>query len=206
MRKGEAKLMSNNSSTGGYLVPSASQPLPGSLTLDQFIQTVIVGISGYDPTLVRPRWQVAPPKQPDIAIDWIAYGIAQNAPDANAYVWLNDANVANLNRMETLRIQIAFYGPNCQENIAVFRDGFQIYQNVEALTLANMGFNGCGPATHGPDLVNERWINRYEMELVLMRQVQRTYPILSFASAIGSIHTVVDGNDYTEPWSIGEDT
>ncbi len=198
--------MPNNSASGGYLVPTSSQPLPGGLTLDQFIQTVLVGISGYTNTLVRPKWQVAPPKQPDISTDWIAYGIAMNGTPNNAYVDIDDAGVTHLGRQESLEVQCAFYGPNAQENIAAFRDGFQLQQNLDAMKLANMGFKECSRIIRGPDLINERWVDRYEMLLTLVRRVQRVYPILSFASAMGTIHTVVQGNPVNIDWETEEPT
>lgn len=196
--------MSNNSATGGYLRPTSSQPLPGNLSLEDFIHSVIAGITGFPGNLVRPKWQVNPPKQPDIGIDWIAFGINEIAPDANAYVNLDKDGNNVLARMEKVQVGIGFYGPNAQENISVFRDGFQIQQNVEALLLANMGFNGISSAVRGPDLVNQRWVERYEVVLTLVRTVQRIYPVLSFASAGGSIHTVVAGNEYNTQWETEE--
>lgn len=196
--------MSNTSATSGYLTPTSSEPLPGDLTLEQFIQTVIVGISGYAGTLVRPKWQIAPPKQPDIGTDWIAYAVSNIIPDANAYTWLDQDDVDNLQRQEFLEIQVAFYGPNALENISIFRDGFQIQQNLEAMRLANMGFTGITNSQRGPDLVNGRWVERLETTLALVRLVQRIYPILSFASAAGTIHTVVvDNDDYAIQWETG---
>jgi len=198
--------MSNDSATGGYLVPSSSQGLPGSLTLTQFIQTVLVGITGFDGTLVRPKWQVAPPKQPDVGTDWLAFGIQMTDPDQFAYWGMDESASTIFLRQESIEIQCAFYGPNSQENISSFRDGFQIQQNLEALRLANMGYLKCTSAIRGPDLVNERWIDRYEMSIFLTRQVQRTYPILSFVSAGGMLHTVVDGDavPHSQTWLVEE--
>lgn len=184
----------------GYLAPSSSQGLPGGLTLTQFIQSVIVGVSGYTGTLVRPKWQVAPPKQPDIGTDWIAFGLQIVGKDKYAYTGIQPDETYEFQRHERLEIQVAFYGPNAQENISLFQDGFQIQQNLEAMLLANIGYTDVSQILRGPDLVNERWIDRYEMTLYLTRQVQRTYPILSFASVVGTIHTVVDGD--TEPTEV----
>jgi len=179
----------------GYLTPTSSDPLPGSLSLEDFIQSVIVGISGYNGTLVRPKWQTNPPKQPGITTNWIAFAIANIIGDSNAYTGLTPGNVDILQRNESLEIQVAFYGPNAQENVSAFRDGFQIQQNLEALRLANMGFTGTTSAIRGPDIVNERWVDRYELTLILNRMVQRVYPVLSFASVLGSIHTVIANVD-----------
>lgn len=178
-----------SSSTGGYLKPTTLS-LPNSLTLEQFIQTVIVGISGYSGPLVRPSWQISPPKTPDIDVNWIAYGITTNTGDANAYVELNSLGTAsNLTRQESLQIGLTFYGPNCLDNAAAFRDGFQLQQNLDGLRTARMGFTEFSQIIHAPELVNERWFNRCDMTLTLARQVLRTYEIVSFASASGIIHT-----------------
>lgn len=191
-----------SSATGGYLNPTASQPLPGNLTLEQFIQTVIVGISGFTNTLVRPKWQVAPPKQPDINVNWIAFGLQINRPGYSAYVGVDESgDNSTLQRQEYLEIQLAFYGPNAQENLAIFQDGFQLQQNLEALRLANMGYTEISPGIRGPDLINERWVDRWECSLFLTRQVQRTYSILSFASAHGSIHTELSSEPYNTDWN-----
>lgn len=196
--------MANTSATGGYLVPSSSQGLPGGLSLEDFIQTVIVGITGFSGTLVRPKWQQKPPKNPDIDTNWIAFGIQINSGDANAFVGLDADDNNMLARMEKIQVQLSFYGPDAQENISLLRDGFQIQQNLEALRSANMGFNGFSDAIRGPDLLNERWVDRWEATLTLVRTVQRVYPVLSFASARGSIHTVVSGNDLTIQWETEE--
>jgi hypothetical protein len=193
--------MSNTSATGGYLLPTISQPLPSGLSLEDFIHSVIVGVTGYAGSLVRPKFQVNPPKQPAIETDWIAFAIQNIIPDANAYVGMQPDGTEILARMEKLEIQIAFYGTNALENISVFRDSFQIQQNLEAMRLANIGFNGISTAVRGPDLINQRWVDRYETTLTLVRTVQRIYPVLSFASARGSIHTVIADEDLTIQWN-----
>ena len=190
----------NNSSTGGYVLPSATQGLPGNLTLDQFIQTVLVGISGLDGTLVRPKWQIAPPKQPELTTDWLAFGVALITPDANAYVGMDSAGNSTFQRHEGLEIPLSFYGPNAMQKASEIRDGFQIQQNLEALRAANMGFAYVNEARHIPERIHERYVNRVEMSVFLRREVQRTYPILSFLSADGVIHTVLGSEEYLLEW------
>lgn len=196
--------MSNSSATGGYLTPTSSTPLPGDLTLEQFIHNVIAGISGYDNDLVRPKWQISPPKQPNIDVNWIAYGIQGYGPDVNAYIWSNADDTSTLIRQQSLAVQCAFYGPNAMENSMLILDGFQIQQNLEAMRIANMGYVGFTPPIRGPDLVNERWIDRYELGIILTRQVQRVYPVLAFVGVEGIIKTVLQDVEHSQNFSAGE--
>lgn len=189
-----------SSATGGYLQPKSTQQLPGDLSLAQFIQTVLVGVSGVSGPLVRPKWQVAPPKQPDISTNWVAFGIQVFSPDTNAFVGMDKDGNENFQRQEGLEIPCSFYGPDASEISGLVRDGLQIPQNLEALRKANMGFVETTKALHIPDLVNERFINRIEMSIILRRQIQRVYPILPILSAFGTIHSVLGTEEYLLDW------
>lgn len=196
--------MSNNSASGGYLRPPNSAsipPIPRQLTLGQFLQTVIVGISGIDGTLVRPKWQINPPKQPDIDQDWIGFGINVLTPDTYGFVGMDSSGATSTQRQEAIEVGLSIYGPNGLDVAGLIVDGFQIQQNLEALRSANMGFVETSPVRQVPDLVNERWINRVEMAIILRRQITRTYPIVSILSASGSVHTVLGSEDYLLDWS-----
>lgn len=189
----------SNTSTGGFLLPAPQPPplasVPANLTFIQFIQTVLVGISGFPGTLVRPSWQVAPPKQPDIGTDWIAFGLGSAQPDFNAFVGYDSDNNPILIRNELIPIQIQVYGPHAYDNIGLLRDGFQLTQNLASLKAANVGFAYDTTATHSPDLINERWTDRWVTEFYIRRQIQRTYPILNFISMAGIIYTQTAVND-----------
>ena len=170
-----------------YVLPLPQNP-PPHLSLKQFLQTVIVGVSGFPGPLVRPKWQPEPPQQPDLPQNWIAMGIASSRPDAQAYVGLNDTNQVVTQRHETIELALSIYGPECEETYGLLRDGFQLPQNRIALFQANMGFVEITESRHIPDLVNQRWIDRVECSVFLRREVQRTYPILTFVSASGIIY------------------
>jgi hypothetical protein len=177
----------NNSASGGYLLPQ-TQPSPfGTLTFEQFLQTVLVGISGLPGDLVVPRWQIDPPTYPDITVNWLSFGLSEDDSDTNAYVGVDDNGNNQFMRMEALTLQCTFYGLQSLEYGKALRDGLQIKQNLEALQKANMGFVNTSRMTRVPDLVNERWVDRWEMSVYLRREILRVYPILTFLSGSGSL-------------------
>lgn len=189
-----------------YVLPSSTVPFPKNLSLKQFIQTVIVGISGISGNLVRPKWQPESPKQPDINVNWIAYGIELATPDANSYVGVNAEGVTISQRHEELEVSLHIYGPDCGGLYGLLRDGFQIEVNRFGLFNANMGFTTIGPAQHSPDFVNERWIDRIITSIFLRREIQRTYPVLTLVSASGTVFAPLSGkDDYSLNWLVEDD-
>ncbi len=181
---------SNNSATGGYLLPAAPSPLPGDLTFEQFIQTVFVGISGLAAQLVLPKWQENPPQWPDAGINWMSVGLSEDDADTYAYNSIDDSGNNVFQRFETLVYQCSFYGPQALLYTKLLRDGFQLPQNREALRSIGMDFTSTSKAVRAPDLINERWINRWEMSVNLKREILRVYPILTFVSLSGTLNVL----------------
>lgn len=195
----------NSTASGGLLLPYPQPPTlessPPNLTFVQFMQTVLVGLSGIPGTLVRPNWQPEPPKQPDLAVDWLAFGLGDVTPDNNAYVSIDADENPTLQRNELIPVTVSVYGPNAYNNAGLIRDGFQLTQNLTSLRKANVGFAYDGPIRHLPDFVNERWIERYIYEFSIRRQLNRTYPLLSFASANGTIYGDASKETITVPFA-----
>ncbi len=197
----------NTTATGGFLLPHPQPPLLGtiqplSLTFVEFIQSLLVGLSAFPGPLVRPEWQKEPPKQPDIDTNWLAFGLGDATPDHNAYTSIDAAGNPILQRNELIPISVSVYGPKSYDNIGLIRDGFQLTQNLTTLRQANVGFAYDTPAKHIPDFFNERWYDRWRAEFFVRRQIQRTYPLLTFLSASGTINTETAANDnFTLPWA-----
>lgn len=190
----------NTSATGGYLQPASSTPLPGGLSFHRFIQTMLVGISGLSGDLVRPKWQPNPPKQPDGDVNWLAFALQDDDADTNAFSGVDENGHNIFQRMETLEVPCSFYGPASYEIAKLLRDGLQIPQNTEAINRASMGFVSTSRIVHVPDLVNEIWVNRYEMSLFLRREILRSYPIVTFLSVSGTL--TVNDNPKTVSWAV----
>lgn len=189
--------------TTPYITPGIiSPPIPGNLTLTRFIQTVLVGISGLPGPMVRPKWQIEPPKQPNICVNWMSFGIENANPDANGYLSTDNNGVTTSQRHEELEISCDLYGPEALEIYGILRDGFQLPQNRFALEQANMGFINILSARRIPDLINERFVNRRVTTINLRREIQRLYPIPTLIGVNGTIYT--DLNDYQLNFETGE--
>lgn len=189
-----------------YILPSSTTPFPGGLTLTQFIQSILVGVTGLTATLVRPKWQLSPPKNPDVDVNWLAFAVFLGTPNANASLEMDEDGVMHSQRHQDVKIGCSFYGPDAIDYANIVTDGLQIPNNLEAMTLAGMGYASTGAMISIPDLMNERWVNRIEMEVILRREIKRVYPIVSFVEAEGTIHSVLNGQDYITSWQTPQQT
>lgn len=179
--------MANTSATGGYL--SALTSFPTGQDLQRFLQTIIVGITELDPTLVRPRWRRNPPQQPAFDVNWCAFGIVKQTQDANAY--LRPPKPLDIEcrliRHEDMEILCSFYGPLCLEYAGVLREGLELGQNREQLYQTAMGLRSVSEITRVPELLNDQWFDRADMTIIIAREITRVYQILPFAATEGTI-------------------
>ncbi len=182
----------NDSSTGGPMLPEPP-PAPGPLedgTLDQFIQQLVVVVTGLDGSLVRPRWQEEPPDIPAEHTDWCAIGITNRATEAGYPVLSHHPELEGFDefqRHESLSILASFYGPGAGMNAGLLRDGLFLSQHREILFLAGMGLVNTGDLVTLPALLKQRWLRRVDLPLVIRRAVQRYYPIRNLLSAAGTV-------------------
>lgn len=201
--------MPNTSATGGYLTPTSSVALNDD-ALDDFLQAVVVGVTGMPGATVRPRWQPEPPNLPQTSVgadgatvipDWAAIGIIDVEPDFNAAVMHQSAGNGDdiLLRQEILTLMTSFYGPNAGSNCALLRDGLQIAQNREVLQVAGYGVIETGNPRQVPVQIKDIWWRRVDMQVRIRRQVQRIYPVLNLVSAAGTINNQVFVDSFHAP-------
>ena len=169
-------------------------PTPAEdLDLDGLFQPVIVGITGLDPTLVRPRWQPIPPKQPDQKTNWISFGTYEAAPDAGPYlqtVSTEPGSILSI-RHEVLRVLVSCFGPEATAYAAGLRDGLGIPDNIDILRPFDIAFRGVsGSLRTFSTLVNQIQLRQCDMTLIFARKVTRSYGIHTIQSA--TIHLVDD--------------
>lgn len=187
--------MSNTSATGGPLLPASTPaPLEGE-ALQNFFHNWFVGLTGYPPQMVRPRWQPEPANIPQNNVNWLAFGIPRRESDTYAAeVHVPSGSGYNeIRRHQTLNIALSFYGPDADSFAGILRDGVQVAQNREILALNNMGLLETTETITAPELVKDKWYYRVDMTVRIRRQIVRQYAVESLQSG----HVGLDNEIYT---------
>lgn len=195
--------MSNTSATGGYLTPDVATP-DEDQALRRFLHDVLAGVTGLDNGLVRPAWQVNPPKTPDLDVDWLGFSVSEQRGDDAPFHEQHDDGSATLVRHEEVDVHCVFYGPGCMNFANRLRDGLYLSQNREALRSVGAGVVGFSPTVHSPELAGERFVDRSDVTMTLRREVKRDYPVLHFVGAYGEIDANRAGTTLIREWSAGE--
>lgn len=187
--------MANDSSTGGYLVPSSTNDL-NDQALARFLQQIVVGIVGLPGKMVRPRWQPEPPNIPDFGTNWAAIGPGARKRDPFSAI-VHNPNDADGNgsstviRNRTMDVICSFYGPLAETNSELLAMGLELSQNREVMQLA--GFNlvgGVGDSAIVPIQIKERWQYRVDIPFTVRQQQKYTYPILNLEGIQATIETL----------------
>lgn len=154
--------------------------------LDDFFQTLVVGVTGLEGKWVRPRFQTEPPNLPPATQNWVSVGVMNRTRDTYAAVQHDPVGEGwdSVSRGEDLELLCSFYGPNCQGIGAMFDDGLMVAQNREVLFHSGMELTSTGDLQKRPELVKERWYSRADLSVFLRRQVVRYYPVRSLVSAL----------------------
>lgn len=193
--------MSNDSSTGGYVLATSSDPYDQAL--DRILQQAVAAITGIDPTMVRPRWQVNPPTMPEPEVNWAAVGVSLIDPDHNDYERHvvatdgqgNDVSYSQVERDEAMTVLTSFYGPAAMSNAMAWFDGLQVGQNREALKSNGIDLVEVRDAAQVPALLAMKWQRRVDVAATMSRRTDRSFPIRTLASGNGSL----DNERYQTP-------
>lgn len=178
-----------DSSTGGFLAPLAPAP-DSDIALDSDLCATVVGITGLDANLVRPRWQPKPPTQPPHDVDWCSVGVYESTPVGNPSLIFGGDDVGLISERETEIVALAsFFGPNAGGYVAILRDGLGISQNREALRALGLGYVRINPPVRAPQLNNQEYVNRVDVQVVLRRMDTRIYPVKSLRTVPTTLRT-----------------
>lgn len=171
-----------DSSSAGYLAPAASAQ-QYDVALEDLFQAVLAGITGIPGSNVRPRYQRDPPPRPSVDVDWVAFGVALEDEDWNAYRFMDGSGNYLVERTEYLTLSASFYGPNCMANERLWRDGLAVGQNLDDLTAAGVSFVEVAKPVVLPALFKDLWQKKVDAKATFARWSSRQYPVLSFTSA-----------------------
>jgi len=170
----------NTSSTGGYV--SQTNPADTQAQILSKMHDLVVGITGLDKKLVRPRWQNIIPTMPEVGVDWVAFGvdsIKKNEPS----ITHSPDDTDTLTRHDGVSFVFSFYGNNGLEKAQSFIDGVGIPQNTETMRAQGIGLVECTDITISADLINDQWQRRYDIRMYFNIRIDRTYPIQNILTA-----------------------
>ncbi|MDR5616911.1 hypothetical protein [Arsenophonus sp.] len=175
--------MSNNSSTeAGWLTPFDDNALYNE-SLNRLLSRWVGGVSGLPMRHVLPRWQCdpAPLQSPDT--NWCAFGIIDITSEPNPAMVNQRDESSELWQYETLTCMASFYGKDSMYYAARFRDGLMLSQNNAELNKSNLTLGNFSQITAFPELINNQWVNRFDITVYLRRKVVRRYHIKSETDA-----------------------
>jgi hypothetical protein len=199
----------NDSTRAGYLRPVdgiVGAP-PQDWEFENQINDLVAGITGLPGNKIYPRWQFDPPPIPTQSTDWAAVGVTRVDSEGllSAYVehvgraYDEDGEEVSydghdyVQEHEVITVLVSFYGPNASKNSRIFRSGLFVAQNWEEARSRGFALVIAGPILAMPELVNNEWYDRRDMELQLRRQVDRVYQVRNILSAQGVLNADAGG-------------
>lgn len=173
--------MSNDSTTAGYLTPTGPPPLYDE-ELEREISRWIRAVSGLPAKMVFPRMTDPQTQIPQNGTTWCGFSISDFNQDAYPALIAGGESSQQWDH-ESLNILCCFYGPAGQQTATRFRAGIFISQNNDELKRLGLTLWQCGKMYNVPELINNQWVRRYDITVILRRKVIREYGIKSLTSA-----------------------
>lgn len=185
---------SNTSATGGFLAPLTPAP-DDDLVLDQFLQALIVGITGLPGTMVRARYvplddvEKATSRNPNQRDNWAAVGVMSMEPEGQPATIHDGTGEGTSTQIQHMRLDVlaSFYGPRSSALAELLRAGLYVPQNRDTLFRANMGLIDVGAGRRVPEIVNTSPRRRTDIGFRLRRRVERTYAIRNVLELSGTL-------------------
>jgi hypothetical protein len=111
----------------------------------------------------------------------------------------NDGLTSRLQRHEELPVLCSFYDlgsiGEADGLASLLRDNLAIRQNIEPLLAGGFVLAYVGGLTPVPSLISTRWLYRIDLPLMIRRQIDRSYSVLSVTTMQGEVDTS-DGYDF----------
>lgn len=167
------------------------QPLSEESTGDCMpdLRKWMAAVTGLPLEKVRRRWTPKPGTRPAVSDDWVAVGAesieTHGTPDQldrkGAIGKPESGDVIRISH-QTLHCVASFYGPNAPFKADLFRESAQVFQNAGALGSELKLQAMDAMAQHVPDLLNEQWVDRYDVRFSLGRAVRRVFGVRDIAA------------------------
>jgi hypothetical protein len=182
--------ISADSSHRGFLAPTNLYGLMDDQDLARYLQQMVAGITGLDPTLVRPSWQPEPPDEPEVGTTWCS--IRKEDFDPETFAWEGNTNVNGQDvhlvvRHEMVNLVAQFQGPQSERTADFLSLGFQLAQNREYFTRSGYGFVESGKKVVLPLSRNERYLYVVDLPFTLRRRQQVDYAVHPLTGATAEL-------------------
>lgn len=175
-----------DSRTAGILQPIERKNLQPP---ENVIRKWISDITGIPLENVVRRWLPRPGTRPGLDEDWCAVGIEKIQTHGTPYqqghkgqIEVSESGDVVRISHQTLHCIASFYGPNAAVLADDFREGAQVFQNMDDLTAKGLVIQGfADDAVQTADFFGERWIPRFDITFKLGRKVERTFGVRDIA-------------------------
>lgn len=183
-----------DSRIAGYLGPQPQSPVGDDW--ENFLHDVIAGVTGLEPTLVRPRWQPESPNMPDFDVNWVSFGVTDIQFDfepsvVHDYTANGGLGQDQLHDHEVDTILCSFYGPNAGQYVSFLRRGLFVWQNRAVLRANGAGLVEISSSNRAPEYIQDQWLQRVDVNLIIRREIRYNYNVTTILRSIGP----VIGND-----------
>lgn len=152
------------------------------------LRLYVAALTGLDKTKVRRRWQPEPGMQPKVTEDWCAIGFTQVTTPGTPYQKgykpnQNDPqDTITRTSYQTLKCVATFYGSNAFSLADTFREGIQLPQNNDVIKRYGLTVQGVADdILRLSELVNNQWVNRFDVVFNVGRSVTRTFGVRSIS-------------------------